>query len=58
MDSFVIVDYLSITRKVENHWFPVDVRQRARISEYIHWHHLNTRLSSAMLFQNLVCGAM
>ncbi|KAL8576061.1 hypothetical protein ACOMHN_001411 [Nucella lapillus] len=53
-ESLAIVDYLSRTRQVADHWYPQDVQKRARVNEYLHWQHLNTRAQCAMLFQHLL----
>jgi glutathione S-transferase len=31
--------------------FPTDLQTRARINQYLHWHHANTRLCSTALFR-------
>uniref|UniRef100_A0A3Q2DNR8 glutathione transferase n=1 Tax=Cyprinodon variegatus TaxID=28743 RepID=A0A3Q2DNR8_CYPVA len=39
-----ILQYLAQKCSVADHWFPADLQQRARVSEYLSWQHLNLRL--------------
>ena len=42
-------------RGLSDHWFPAkNPKKQARVEEYLHWYHANTRLPSAMLIQHLV----
>ena len=41
--------------KYEKHdWYPVGLRDRARVNEYCHWQHLNLRAHGSMLFRTKV----
>uniref|UniRef100_A0A3Q2FCX2 glutathione transferase n=1 Tax=Cyprinodon variegatus TaxID=28743 RepID=A0A3Q2FCX2_CYPVA len=42
--SIAILQYLAQKCSVADHWFPADLQQRARVSEYLSWQHLNLRL--------------
>ncbi|KAK7087715.1 glutathione S-transferase theta-1-like isoform X2 [Littorina saxatilis] len=55
-ESIAIVEYLMNTRKLANHWYPphTDPKRRARVTEYLHWQHFNTRGNCASLFQYLL----
>ena len=35
-------------------WYPEDLKERARVNEYMNWQHLNLRLSGSMLFQSKI----
>ena len=43
--------YLSSTFPVEDHWYPKEPLAQAKVDEYLHWQHVNTRLQCAMYFQ-------
>lgn len=42
-ESAAIVTYLSEAFDTDNQWYPKDLKIRARINAYLHWHHQNTR---------------
>lgn len=42
-ESPAIVTYLADAYDVDNHWYPKDIKIRARINAYLHWHHQGTR---------------
>jgi len=54
----IILDYFSvgITRylcrefKVDDHWYPSDSKEQAKVDEYLEWQHLNTRLHCSAYF--------
>ena len=53
--SISILRYLCQKFNVAEHWYPqTDLKQQARIEEYLHWQHLNTRMKAAMVFQHKV----
>lgn len=39
------------TKSLPSHWCPTDPRTKARVDEYLQWHHNNLRLGSAVYFQ-------
>ncbi|XP_071945455.1 glutathione S-transferase theta-1-like [Antedon mediterranea] len=49
-ESVAILKYLASTYKTPAHWYPSDVKKRARVDEYLAWQHVNTRLSCAKVF--------
>ena len=49
-ESHAIMRYLATSRKCDDHWYPADPRKRARIDEYLNWHHLNIRMGCGVLF--------
>ena len=42
-ESHAIMRYLHESRGTPDHWYPVDPKQRAKVNEYLDWHHLNLR---------------
>lgn len=49
-ESFAICIYIAELYKVSNQWWPTDLQKRAKIHEYLHWHHGNTRNCSFYFF--------
>ena len=37
-----------------DHWYPSDAAHRAKIDEYLAWHHTNLRIGAAMIFRKEV----
>ncbi|KAG7394516.1 Glutathione S-transferase theta-1 [Phytophthora boehmeriae] len=52
-ESHAIMIYLADKHGWES-WCPTDKKIRARIHEYMNWHHLNTRRSSEIFFNQLM----
>jgi glutathione S-transferase len=42
-ESGSIVAYLADAHNLDNQWYPKDIKIRARINSYIHWHHRGLR---------------
>jgi glutathione S-transferase len=42
-ESGAMVTYIADSFNVNSPWYPKDIRIRARINSYLHWHHTNTR---------------
>ena len=38
--------YICAKYKLPDHWYPIDINKRAKIDEYLSWHHTNTRPAS------------
>eukprot|EP00668_Euglena_longa_P042080 GGOE01055483.1.p1 GENE.GGOE01055483.1~~GGOE01055483.1.p1 ORF type:complete len:231 (-),score=63.94 GGOE01055483.1:385-1011(-) len=54
-DGFVVYEAAAILCYLADkfHWhdlYPVDLQARARVNQYLHWHHSNTRLLTRLLF--------
>ncbi|XP_015260594.1 PREDICTED: glutathione S-transferase theta-1-like [Cyprinodon variegatus] len=49
-ESIAILQYLAQKCSVADHWFPADLQQRARLSEYLSWQHLNLRFHCSKVF--------
>lgn len=52
-ESGAILAYLAGAFEVEEHWYPRDVRVRARVNWYLHWHHGNLRLGCGSYFYRM-----
>jgi len=50
-ESAAILQYLCDSRKLANHWYPTDLKERGKINEYLAWHHTNLRFGAAMYFR-------
>jgi len=48
-ESHTIMRYLAATRKVADQWYPSDPKARARVDQYLDWHHTNLRPGAAGL---------
>lgn len=42
-ESPAIITYLSEVFNTDNQWYPKDLKKRARINSYLHWHHASVR---------------
>lgn len=42
-ESHAILVYLCSVFPVADNWFPVDIKERAKVNAYLNWHHLNLR---------------
>lgn len=49
IESHAIMRYLASTQKVDDHWYPADPKIRAKVDQYLDWHHLNTRTAANWL---------
>lgn len=49
-ESVAIFRYLANRYEIDEHWYPKNDQVRARIDEYLEWHHLNTRLYGLQYF--------
>ena len=45
--SVAMLQYLSAKYSTPDHWYPSEINSRARINEYLSWHHVNTRANGA-----------
>lgn len=53
-ESIAISKYVIQRFDLADHWFPKDLKKQAKVEEYLHWQHFNTRYKAAMLFLHLV----
>ncbi|XP_005987166.1 glutathione S-transferase theta-1 [Latimeria chalumnae] len=49
-ESVAIIKYLAARYNAPDHWYPADVRRRAKVDEYLAWHHLQTRRHAMKVF--------
>lgn len=51
-DSNAALRYMArLNQDIPDHWYPKDPLEQARVDEYLHWAHVNTRSNLAMYFQ-------
>lgn len=50
--SIAILKYLAQKHSstVADHWYPADLKQRARVNEYLAWQHMNLRSHGSKVF--------
>lgn len=58
IESIAILRYLCREYRVDDHWYPKDSLQQARIDEYLEWHHTGTRGKAVHLVWLQVLGPM
>ncbi|XP_065919350.1 uncharacterized protein [Dysidea avara] len=51
-ESAAIMRYLVSKYNLPDHWYPANPERRAKVDEYLDWHHTNTRAGAAMYFAN------
>uniref|UniRef100_A0A1A7WL81 glutathione transferase n=1 Tax=Iconisemion striatum TaxID=60296 RepID=A0A1A7WL81_9TELE len=49
-ESIAIMIYLAEKFKTPDFWYPTDIRQRARINEYLSWQHTGIRMHGSKMF--------
>ena len=49
--------YLIGKYHLPDHWYPSELRKRAKIDEYLHWHHTFLRRGAAITIFQKVCLA-
>lgn len=60
-ESHAILRYLATTRNVPDHWYPKDIVTRAKVDQYLDWHHTFLRQGVGMqiykkLFSPMIYG--
>jgi len=52
-ESVAIFRYLATVFRdqVPDHWYPADVKKRARVDEFMEWQHITLRVGGSMLFR-------
>lgn len=55
-ESPSIVVYLADAFNINTNWYPKDIKTRARINSYLHWHHENVRSPLAGYVRGKVLG--
>ena len=49
-ESHAILKYLAESRNLPDHWYPKDPKKRAKVDEYLEWHHNGIRLGAGGFF--------
>ncbi len=52
--SNTMVKYMANKYKTADHWYPTDVKMRAKVDELLDWHHTNIRKHGVGVFFNIV----
>lgn len=53
--SLSVAIFMYLCDKYKKHdWYPVELKERARVNEYAHWQHMNLRAMGSMLFRTKV----
>ena len=50
-ESHAILRYLCQTRAVSAQWYPSDAKQRAKVDQYLDWHHTHLRKCASLVFK-------
>ncbi|CAF1215973.1 unnamed protein product [Didymodactylos carnosus] len=50
-ESHTIMRYLCTSRNLPDHYYPNDIKQRAKVDYWLDWHHLNLRHGSLCLIK-------
>ncbi|CAF3881204.1 unnamed protein product, partial [Rotaria sp. Silwood1] len=50
-ESHTIMRYICTSRNLPNHYYPNDIKQRAKVDYWLDWHHMNLRHGSLRLIK-------
>jgi glutathione S-transferase len=53
-ESGAILIYLHEKFKTKDHWYPADIKKRAKVNQWLHWHHTHTRKAGVEIVFNSV----
>jgi len=53
-ECMTILKYLATKYKVADHWYPAELKARARVDEYLDWHHTGIRKAGVNYFVSVV----
>ncbi|OMJ72079.1 hypothetical protein SteCoe_29559 [Stentor coeruleus] len=56
VESHAILTYLAQAFNCDDQWYPKDIKKRAYIDEYLHWHHSNIRIGLGSFLYNKYLG--
>ncbi|XP_022917152.1 glutathione S-transferase theta-1-like [Onthophagus taurus] len=54
IESVAILRYLDATGRINEKWYPKEPMKRAKVDEYLEWHHINMRAVFFTLFQRKI----
>ena len=57
-ESHAILTYIHATRSLPDHWYPSEIKARAMVNRYLHWHHSNLRAGEALIFADVIAPAL
>ena len=57
-ESHAILTYIHATRGLPDHWYPSELKARAMVNRYLHWHHTNLRAGEALIFVNVIAPVL
>jgi len=57
-ESVAIMQYLAATFNTKDHWYPKANKTRARVDEYLSWHHSNMRRTAVAWVRQVVFAPM
>ncbi|KAM6984660.1 glutathione S-transferase theta-3-like [Aplochiton taeniatus] len=49
-ESIAILTYMAEKFQTPDHWYPADLKKRARVNEYLSWQHMNVRMHGCKVF--------
>eukprot|EP00008_Paramoeba_atlantica_P004194 CAMPEP_0201478600 /NCGR_PEP_ID=MMETSP0151_2-20130828/3391_1 /ASSEMBLY_ACC=CAM_ASM_000257 /TAXON_ID=200890 /ORGANISM="Paramoeba atlantica, Strain 621/1 / CCAP 1560/9" /LENGTH=226 /DNA_ID=CAMNT_0047859715 /DNA_START=118 /DNA_END=798 /DNA_ORIENTATION=- len=55
-ESHTILRYLASLDGAPSHWYPKDLKKRAKVDEYLDWHHTHTRKGVPFFFHKYVAS--
>jgi len=58
IESVAMVKYMAGRDKVADHWYPADLKKRARVDEVLDWHHTGIRKAGVGVFIAEILGPM
>lgn len=53
-ESAAILIYLHQKFKTKDHWYPSDIKKRAKVDQWLHWHHTHTRKAGMTIVFNSI----
>lgn len=57
-ESGAILIYLHEKFKTKDHYYPADIKKRAKVNQWLHWHHTHTRKAGISIVFNSIWAPM
>lgn len=51
-ETAAILQYLCEKKALSDHWYPKDLKMRAKVNFFLHWHHANTRKATTQVLHS------